>query len=77
MRSGIGLIVMYIFNLMCIGRWSEPRFVFACQLVKVIRYADTNETSVEDGFTLLGCLVGDSINKFEPDIMFSIDQGMS
>ena len=35
---------------MRIGRWSEPRFVFVCQLVEVIREADANETSGEDFF---------------------------
>ena len=29
---------------MRIGRWSEPRFVFVCQLVEVIREANANET---------------------------------
>ena len=41
-----------ICKLMRIGRWSEPRFVFVCQLVEVIREADTNETSVEFGLAL-------------------------
>ena len=56
---------------MRIGRWSEPRF---CQLVEVIREAEANETSGEDGLALLGSLVGESrlrIPKFEPDIMLS------
>ena len=59
---------------MRIGRWSEPRFVLACQLVEGIREADANETSGEDGLALLGSLVGESqlrIPKLEPDIMFS------
>ena len=34
---------------MRIGRWSEPRFVFVCQLVEVTREADANETSGELG----------------------------
>ena len=42
-RWGIG----YICKQIRIGRWSEPRFV--CQLVEVIREADANETSEEDG----------------------------
>ena len=42
---------------MRIGRRSEPRFV--CQLVEVIREADANETSGEDGLTLPGSLVGE------------------
>ena len=45
---------------MMIGRWSEPRFVFVCQLVEVIREADANETSGEDGLALPGSLVGES-----------------
>ena len=44
-RCCIGLIVTSICKLMRIGRWSEPRFVFVCQLVEVIREADSNETS--------------------------------
>ena len=43
---------------MRIGRWSEPRFVFVCQLVEVIREADANETSGEHGLSLPGNLVG-------------------
>ena len=34
-RWGMGLIVWSICKLMRIGRWSEPRFVFVCQLVEV------------------------------------------
>ena len=45
---------------MRIGRWSEPWFVFVCQLVEVIREADANETSGEDGLALPGSLVGES-----------------
>ena len=41
-RCCIGVIVMSICKLMRIGRWSEPRFVFVCQLVEVIREADAN-----------------------------------
>ena len=55
---------------MRIGRWSEPRFVFVCQLVEVIREADANETSGEDGLALPGSLVGESqlrITKLEPE----------
>ena len=37
---------------MRIGRWSEPRFVFVCQLVEVMREADANETSGELGLAL-------------------------
>ena len=59
---------------MRIGRWSEPRFVFVCQLIEVIREADANETSGEDGLTLPGSLVGKSylrILRLEPYIIFS------
>ena len=37
------------------GMWCEPRFVFICQLVKVIKETDANETSGEP--------------KLEPDTM--------
>ena len=63
-----------ICKLMKIGRWSEPRFVFVCQLVEVIREADANETSGELGLALTGNLVGESqfrIPKLEPDTMLS------
>ena len=56
---------------MRVGRWSEPSFV--CQLVEVIREADANEISGEDGLALPGSLVGESqlrIPKLEPDIIF-------
>ena len=59
---------------MRIGRWSEPRFVFVCQMVEVIREADANETSVELGLALPGNLVGESqfrIPKLGPDAMLS------
>ena len=59
---------------MRIGRWSEPRFVFVCQLVEVIREADANETSGEDRLALIGSLVGESqirIPKFDQEIMLS------
>ena len=54
--------------------WSEPRFVFVCQLVEVIREADANETSGEDGLALPGSLVGESqlrIPKLELETTFS------
>ena len=73
-RWGMGLIVWSICKLMRIGTWSEPRFVFVCQLVEVIREADANETSGEDGLALPGSLVGESqlrIPKFEPETTFS------
>ena len=57
---------------MRISRWSESRFV--CQLVEVIREADANERSGEDGLALLSSLGGESqltIPMFEPEIMFS------
>ena len=37
---------------MRIDRWSEPRFIFVCQLVEVIREADANEISGELGLAL-------------------------
>ena len=72
-RWGMGLIVWPICKLMRIGRWSERRFVFVYQLVEVIREADANETSGEDGLALPGSLVGESqlrIPKLEPDTTF-------
>ena len=63
-----------ICKLMRIGRWSEPRFVFVCQLVEVIKEADTNETSGELELAVPGNLVGESqlrIAKLEPDTMLS------
>ena len=56
------------------GRCSDPRFVFVCQLVEVIREADANGTSGELEFALPGNLVGESqfrIPKLEPDTMLS------
>ena len=41
---GIGSIVRSICKLIRIGRWSEPWFVFVCQLTEVIRGTDINET---------------------------------
>ena len=73
-RWGIRLIVRSIRKLMRIGRWSESMFVLVCQLVEVIREADANETSGEDGLALLSSLVAGSqlrIPTYEPDIMFS------
>ena len=73
-RCCIGLIVTSICKLIRIGRWSEPRFVFVCQLVEVIRGADANETSGELELALPGNLVGESqlrIPKLEPDTMLS------
>ena len=52
------MIVTSICKLMRIGRWSEPRFVFVCHLVEVIRETDANETSGELGLALPGNLVG-------------------
>ena len=72
-RWGKGLIIWSIGKLMRIGRWSEPRLVFVCQLVEVIREADADETSGEDGLALPGSLVGESqlrIPKLEPDTTF-------
>ena len=73
-RWGMGLLVWSICKLMRICRWSEPKFVFVCQLVEVIREADANETSGEDGLALPGSLVGGSqlrIPKLEPHNTFS------
>ena len=59
---------------MRIGRWSESRFVFVCQLVEVIRSDNPNETSGELGLALPGNLVGESqlrIPKLEPNTMLS------
>ena len=61
-------------KLMWIGRWYEPRFIFVCQLVEVIRKADANETLRELGLALPGNLVGEShlrIPKLEPNTMLS------
>ena len=69
------LIVTYICILLRIGRWSEPRFVFVCQLVEVIRDAEANVTYGKVGLELLRSLVGEPqlrISKFEPEIMVSI-----
>ena len=63
-----------ICKLMRIRRWSEPRFVFVCQLVEMIREADANKTSGEDGLALPGSLVGEFqlyIPKLGPYIIFS------
>ena len=73
-RWGIGLIVRSICKLIRIGRWSEHRFIFVCQLVEVIKEADANEAYGEDGLALPGSLVGESqlsIPKLEPDTTFS------
>ena len=73
-RCCIGLIVTFICKLMRIGRWSEPRFVFVCQLVEVIREADATEISWELGLILPGNIVGESqlkIPKLEPDTILS------
>ena len=73
-RCYIGLIVTFICKLMRIGRWSEPRFIFVCQLVEVIKEADANEISGELGMALPGNLVGESqlrIPKLEQDTMLS------
>ena len=70
----MGLIVRSICKLIRIGRWSEPRFVFVCQLVEVIREAGANDTSGEDGLALPGSIVGESqlkISKLEPGVIFS------
>ena len=74
-RCCIGLIVTSIGKLMRSGIWSEPRFVFVCQLVEVTREADANATSGELGLALPIYIVGESqlrIPKLEPDTMLSI-----
>ena len=66
----MGLIVRSICKLMRIGRGLSLGFV--CQLVEVIREANANEPSGEDGLALPGSLVGESqlgIPKLEPDII--------
>ena len=48
--------------------------MFVYHLVEVIREADGNETSGEDGLALPGSIVGESqvgIPKLEPDIILS------
>ena len=73
-RWGMGLIVWSICKLMRIDKWSDHRFVFVFQLVEVIREADANETSGEDGLALPGSFVGESqlrIPKLEPDTTIS------
>ena len=42
---------------MMICRGSEPRFIFVCQLVEVIRETDANEMHREDGLALLRSLI--------------------
>ena len=57
-----------ICKLIRIVRWSDPRCVFICQLVEVIRETDANKTSGELGLALVGNLTGESqlrIPKFE------------
>ena len=49
-----------ICKLMRVGRYSEPRFVFVCQLVEVIREAVANETIGELGLALPSNLIGES-----------------
>ena len=53
------LIVWSICKLIRIGKWSETRFVFVCQLVEVIRRVDSL-TSGELGLALPGIFVGES-----------------
>ena len=49
--SGDLVVHRSICKLMRISRWSEPRFVFVCQLLEVITEADANETAREYGLT--------------------------
>ena len=69
----MGLIVRSICKLIRIGIWSEPRFVYVCNLVEVIREDDANETSGEYGLALHGSLVNLQLRipKLEPDIIIS------
>ena len=72
-RCGIVLIVTAICNLMRIGGWAEPRFVFACKYVCVLRNVDGHKTSGK--LVLLGCLIGESqlrLPKFGPDLQYGI-----
>ena len=50
--------VVFICNLMRIGRWSELSVDSVCQEHEVMRNADANETSGELGSALGGTLVG-------------------
>ena len=54
---------------MRIGRLSEPSFVFVCPLVEVIREADVNETSGEDGLAS-NCMM---VNEFPSTACVGID----
>ena len=56
-RCITGPIVNSICKLTRIGGWLEPRFVYVCQLVEVIREEDAYQTSGELGFALFGSLV--------------------
>ena len=50
--------VVFICNLMRIGRWSELSIDMVCHEHEVIREADANQTSHELGSALGGTLVG-------------------
>ena len=53
-----GVEVVFICNLMRIGRWSELSIYRVCQDHEVMREVDANETSGELGSALGGILVG-------------------
>ena len=52
------MVVVFICNLMRIGRWSELRVVMVCQEPEVMREVDANETSGELGSVFGGTFVG-------------------
>ena len=68
-RWGIGLTVKSICKLIRIGKWSEPRFVFVCQLVEVIREVMLVRHLGKMDSRCLVALLGNT--KLEPDIIFS------
>ena len=53
-----GVEVVFICNLMRIGRWSELSVDRICQKHEVMREVDANETSGELGSAFGGTLVG-------------------
>ena len=52
------MVVVFICNLMRIGRWSELSIVRVCQEHEVMREVEANETSGKLGFAFGGTLVG-------------------
>ena len=51
-------MVVFICNLMRIGRWSELSVDRVCQEVEVVREDDANETSGQLGSAFGGTIVG-------------------